>query len=100
MLKIRTEANGKVVFHLSGIMNAEEIAILRDSIHNEADGRAIVLDLAELRLVDRQAVQFLEYCERQGITVMNAPRYITLWIEGERNLRRRRRAKRLAGMGA
>jgi anti-anti-sigma regulatory factor len=85
MLKVQRMANGEVVFALSGRMDAEQTAILKGLFTNEAEGRKIVLDLKDLTLVDRDAVQFLERCESDHIKLRNSPPYIREWIERERS---------------
>jgi hypothetical protein len=86
MLKIQRLANGEVVFTLSGRMDAEQISVLERLFRNEAEGRRIVLDLKDLTLVDRDAVQFLEHCESDSIKLRNSPAYIREWIDRERSL--------------
>jgi anti-anti-sigma regulatory factor len=84
MLKIQRLANGEVIFTLSGRMDAEETVMLKTLFRDEAEGRRIVLDLKDLTLVDRDAVQFLERCESDRIKLRNSPAYIREWIERER----------------
>ena len=84
MLKIQRLANGKVVLTLSGRMDAEQTAVLKTLLRDEAEGRRIVLDLKDLTLVDRDAVQFLKRCESDSIELRNSPAYIREWIERER----------------
>lgn len=85
MLRIQRLANGKVVFAVSGRMDAEHITVLKALFRNEAEGSQIVLDLKDLTLVDRAAVRFLERCESDSIKLRNSPAYIREWIERERN---------------
>jgi anti-anti-sigma regulatory factor len=73
MLKIQRLANGEVVFTLIGRMDAEQTAMLKTLFRDEAEGRRIVLDLKDLTLVDRDAVQFLERCESDSIKLRKAP---------------------------
>jgi anti-anti-sigma regulatory factor len=83
MLKIQRTANEDVVFKLSGRMGAENVSELETVISAEADGRRIVLDLKDLRLVDQEVVSFLRRCEADNITFENCPAYIRAWITGE-----------------
>jgi hypothetical protein len=85
MLKITRAANGEVVLKMSGRMGAENLGELEKLINAEADGRRIVLDLKDLKLVDQDAVNFLKRCEADNITLKNCPAYIREWIAGERN---------------
>ena len=84
MLKISRAANGEVVIRLSGRMGAENLGGLEKLISSETDGRRIVLDLEDLRLVDQDAVNFLRHCETDSITLKNCPAYVRRWITGER----------------
>lgn len=85
MLKITRAANGEVVFKLSGRMGTENLGELEKLISPEADGRRIILDLKDLKLVDQDAVNFLRRCEGRSIQLKNCPAYIREWIAGERN---------------
>jgi hypothetical protein len=84
MLKITRAANGEVVIKLSGRMGAENLGELEKLISAEADGRRIILDVKDLKLVDQDAVNFLRRCEADNITLKNCPAYIREWITGER----------------
>ena len=84
MLKIHRVTNGQAVFRVSGRMDAENVAELKEVIESEAKGRCIVLELQDLTLVDRDAVRFLERCEAHSIKLENCPAYIREWIARER----------------
>ena len=84
MFKIQRSANGKViVFTLSGRIKAARIDELQKLLESEAHDRGLVLDLREVKLVDREAVVFLASCEAKGIKIANCPAYIREWIEKE-----------------
>ncbi len=83
MLKITRAANGEVVIKLSGRMGAENLGELEKLISADADGRRIILDLKDLKLVDQGAVNFLRRCEADNITLKNCPAYIREWITDE-----------------
>ena len=85
MLKIHRTQNGVVVFTLSGRIHVEDVAELKTLFGSEDKGRAIVLDLKDLTLVDREAVSFLERCEAGSVKLKNCPAYIREWITRERN---------------
>jgi hypothetical protein len=87
MLRLHRAANGEVVFTISGQMNAENLAEVDELIRSEESGRPITLDLRDLRLVDREAVRFLEHCDSHGIKLTNCPPYIREWIARERDQR-------------
>ena len=85
MLRIRrSEANGQVVFTLSGRMDEEGIAELEALIRSEGNGRGIVLDLKDLTLVGQDAISFLGRCEADSITLKNCAGYVREWITRER----------------
>jgi hypothetical protein len=85
MLRVTRAPNGKVVFTLSGRMNAENLSQLQVLLSAEVSDRKIVLDLKDLTLVDQDAVNFLRRCEgEEGIQLENCPAYIREWINGER----------------
>lgn len=88
MLKIQRAANGEVIFTLSGRMEAENVAELKELFGLEASEvkrRRIVLDLKDLTLVDRDVVGFLGRCEADSIKLKNCPAYIREWITRERH---------------
>jgi STAS domain len=76
----RSEDAGSVIFALSGRIEETEVPDLKDLVEAES-AAGITIDLDEVRLVDRQAVQFLAACETRGITLRNCPAYIREWIE-------------------
>ena len=86
MLKIQRATNERAVFTLSGRMDAESVAELKELIESEASCRRIVLELHDLTLVDRDAVRFLERCEANSIKLRNCPAYIREWIAREREV--------------
>jgi anti-anti-sigma regulatory factor len=84
MLKIQRSANGKVVFTLSGRIEAEDVTELQRLLELEPVARRLVLDLEDVTLADRGAVTFLMRCEQSGIRLENCPPYIREWIEREK----------------
>jgi anti-anti-sigma regulatory factor len=83
MLKIQRKANGDVVLTLSGRLQADNVSELSALLAAEPAGRAVVLDLKDLVLVDRDIVRFLRACEGGGIALRNCPPYVRAWIERE-----------------
>jgi ABC-type transporter Mla MlaB component len=84
MFKIRrSEDKGFVTFSLSGRIEEEHLPELQKLLEVEAQANptAITLDLADVRLVDREAIRLLATCEAQGITLKNCPSYVREWIE-------------------
>ena len=84
-LKIQRRAADRfVVLTLSGRVQMEYVAELQNLVDFAAAKNSVVLDLKEVRLVDREAVQFLARCEAEGVEIDNCPAYIREWIEKER----------------
>ena len=83
MLKIQRAANGKVVLTLSGRLQADNVSELSAVLAAEPPGRAVVLDLKDVVLVDRDVVRFLRACEAGGIVLRNCPAYVRAWIARE-----------------
>jgi len=81
MLRIQRAANGKIVFSLSGRIEAADIDELRRLFGLEAPIVRIVLNLRELVLVDGEAVEFLAGCEAAGMTLRDCPAYVRTWID-------------------
>lgn len=46
-------------------------------------GGAVLLDLAEVRLVDIASIQFLADCRKRGVPLLHCSSYIESWIAGE-----------------
>jgi anti-anti-sigma regulatory factor len=69
------------VFRLSGRINAEQVAELKALF--DTDYRNIILDLREVRLVDRDAVKFLSCCEADGMKLENCAAYVREWMDRE-----------------
>ncbi len=84
MFQIRqSEVNGVVTLSLIGHIEEEPLSDLRTLLANQAgaDSTAVVLDLADVRLLNRDAVKFLASCETAGVELKNCPSYVREWIE-------------------
>ena len=73
---------GENVFVLSGVLDTEHATRLQELISTAAAGRA-VLDLKDVTLVDRAAVQFLARVEMAGTELVNCPEYVRSRIAAE-----------------
>src|SRR5208282_571502 len=83
MLRIETESDGsRIILRLIGRLRYDCLEELRQRIENKA--ALVVLDLAEINLVDLQSVRFLRDCQDQKIEVRNCAPYILEWIRRER----------------
>jgi anti-anti-sigma regulatory factor len=70
-----------VVLQISGRIAAEDFEVVRNAL----DGRRVVaIELAELDLVDRDALTLLVQTEAKGIELRECPTYIREWITKER----------------
>ena len=76
----RSEEAGLTIFGLSGRIREEHVGQLEALLKGEPTER-VVLDLEEVRLVDREVVKFLVACEASGIRVKNCPPYVREWME-------------------
>jgi hypothetical protein len=79
----RSENKGLVTLGLSGRIGEVEVAELQKLLEVEVAGKskAVALDLADVRLVYREAVKFLADCEASGVKLRNCPPYVREWIE-------------------
>jgi anti-anti-sigma regulatory factor len=85
MLKIQRMMDRTVVFTVSGRLDAENVVELCQLIDREPAG-AVVLDLTDLVLADRDAVRLLrDYETSKRIALRNCPAYIRLWMAAEEN---------------
>ena len=84
MLRITRSANGEVVYKVSGQLTAENVTEMVALIAAEKKGGRIVLDCADLRSADGEAVRFLEKWEADSIKLKNCNLYIRERIRRER----------------
>jgi len=78
-------ARGKLtVFVLSGRSEKKAIAELRRLLELQANYRGIVLDLKDVRVIDRDALHFFAGCEADGVKLENCTPYIREWMEREK----------------
>jgi anti-anti-sigma regulatory factor len=73
-----------IVFAISGEMEFEITERLRALLDKEAHSR-IVLDLSDVTLVSRNAVEFLARVEAVGVRIVNCPDYVRRWIVAEKS---------------
>ena len=84
MLKIHRTSGRTLVFTISGQLDADNVSELCQLVDAEPAGSALVLDLRDLVLADRDAVRFLRACEARGRVVLrNCPAYVRTWMVGE-----------------
>src|ERR1700759_2332797 len=80
----KSEERGRVVLRLTGRIQADLIPELERLLRSELADHDVVLDLKEVRLVDREAVQFLAQSETGGARLRNCSAFIQQWISQER----------------
>jgi hypothetical protein len=86
MLRIHRTSGRRVVFMVSGQLDADNVNELRQVVDGDSTGGIPVLDLTDLVLADRDAVRFLrEYESRGRVVLRNCPAYVRTWMVGENN---------------
>ena len=84
MLKIHRTSGRRVVFTISGQLDADNVSELCQLVDAEPAGSVLVLDLTDLVLADRDAVRFLRESEaRRRVVLRNCPAYVRTWMLGE-----------------
>jgi hypothetical protein len=72
-----------VVLRISGRITGEDLDVLRTALE---EGRVVAIDLTEVELADRDAVQLLARTEGDGIELRHCPAYIREWVTREQGL--------------
>lgn len=84
VLKIDTVSDGhSITLRLSGRLRSEDVEQLQAQMKGT---RKFILNLAEVKLVDRDAVCFLGECEGNGVQLDQCPRYVRDWIDREKEV--------------
>jgi ABC-type transporter Mla MlaB component len=77
--KIEGTQSGEVTtLRLIGRLSSECLGELKQQI--EHAGPQVVLDLAEVELVDVEVVRFFNACENEGTVIANGSPYIREWM--------------------
>jgi hypothetical protein len=74
-------AENLVVLFVSGRITGEHVDMLRGVLEQESSG--FVIDLKNVLLVDREAVELLALSEANGTELRNCPLYVQEWITRE-----------------
>lgn len=82
----------RLVLRLCGRIRGSQLPALRALLRSEALGHSPILDLTEVKLVDREVVRFLGETEAEGTCLRNCSAFIREWILQERNVMRRTEA--------
>ena len=72
------EVDQLVLLQVSGHLQEVHVNLIEELIAQETD--PVVLDLAEIMLVDLEAVKFLAACVGRGIELRNCPEFIREWM--------------------
>ena len=78
----RVLSGKRVTFEFNGELTGKELPEIAAMIERERPGR-IVLDLANLTLASREAVEYLRQAADDWAELVNCPPYICRWIEAE-----------------
>jgi len=78
----RSVKSDAIVFAISGEMDIELSERLRGLLEME-NRNHMVLDLSDVTLVNRDAVEFLARVESAGVGLVNCPDYVRRWIVAE-----------------
>lgn len=73
-----------VVLRVSGRLTGVDLEVLRTALDEDA---VVAIDLAEIELVDLDAVTLLAREEGGGIELRHCPAYIREWVTSERGRR-------------
>jgi len=83
VLRIEKVSEGPLmILRLSGRIQSEHVDQFRAQI--EGSTQRVMLDLDEVKLVDRDVVRFLALCETKGVELNQCSPYIRDWIDRER----------------
>jgi hypothetical protein len=94
----RSVERRSVVFILTGRIQADQVPDLEALLTSESSDRDVVLDLRQVKLVDRNAVQFLAGREVAGTELRNCSAYIREWITQEKNALQQKETENAAGL--
>jgi len=91
----RSVESDLVVFKLTGRIQAADVPELLTLLKSDSSwgGRGIVLDLEQVKLVDRDAVLFLALSEMTGAKLRNCSAYIREWITQEKSAMNRNKTE-------
>ena len=78
----RVSTDQGLVLQISGRITQEDMYVLRTALE---DGGVVAVELAELELIDRDAMKLLAINEANGIELRHCPAYIREWIRRERD---------------
>ena len=71
-----------LVLRISRRITGEDVDVLRTALE---DGSVVAIELAEIELIDRDAIKLTAINEANGIELRHCPAYIREWITRERD---------------
>jgi len=81
IVSARNPGEPSVTLSLNGKFNEEAIPDLEHSIVEAREShRRVYIDLSEVTLVDRKAVQYISAQAAQDVKLVNCPIYLRSWI--------------------
>ncbi len=78
----RLPADQGSVLSISGRITREDVDVLRTALEDDS---VVAVELAELELINRDALKLLAINEANGIELKHCPAYIREWITRERD---------------
>ena len=81
----RSDGEQEMVLSLSGRIQADQLPELEALLQSASAEHQLVLDLQQIKLVDRDVVRFLAEIEQSRASLRNCPAFIRQWILRERN---------------
>jgi hypothetical protein len=77
----RLSIEQRVVLRISGRIAGEDLEVLRAAL---TESGVVAIELVEVELVDRAAVELLALNEANGLELRRCPAYIREWVTRER----------------
>lgn len=82
-LRIDKVSDGRLaILRLSGRLESQQLGELKAYMKGITE--SVMIDLSQVKLVDRDAVCFLAACEAKGVQLSQCSPYIREWINRER----------------
>jgi anti-anti-sigma regulatory factor len=83
-IRSRREPTGAVTLLVAGILNASAVADFDRALERARQGRRpVVLDLSDVRLIDRPALKYLIDLMQNDVRLIVCPDYVEHWIYRE-----------------
>ncbi len=76
--------DGFVVLRVSGRIDGTHVETLQELTDKDKTTKGLAIDLTEVTLVSREAVEVLTLAEASGIELKNCPAYLREWVTRHR----------------